>query len=96
MPEGDTIYRSARTLNRALAGKPVTGFRSAYPLLTRFHDNTPLTGQIVEKVESRGKWVLINVLGVIPPDPPPNVPAFKEADSSKPAPASSASPSGSK
>jgi mono/diheme cytochrome c family protein len=35
----------------------------------------------------RGKWVLINVLGVIPPDPPPNVPAFKEADSSKPAPA---------
>jgi hypothetical protein len=36
----------------------------------------------------RGKWVLINVLGVIPPDPPPNVPAFKEADSSKPAPAS--------
>lgn len=35
----------------------------------------------------RGKWVLINILGVIPPDPPPNVPAFKEVDSSKPAPA---------
>jgi mono/diheme cytochrome c family protein len=35
----------------------------------------------------RGKWVLINILGVIPPDPPPNVPAFKESDSSKPAPA---------
>ena len=26
----------------------------------------------------RGKWVLINMLGVIPPDPPPGVPAFKE------------------
>jgi hypothetical protein len=27
----------------------------------------------------RGKWVLENILGVIPPDPPPNVPALKEA-----------------
>jgi len=63
MPEGDTIYRSARTLHRALAGKTVTGFRSAYPLLTRFHDNTPLTGQTVEKVESRGKWLLIHFSG---------------------------------
>ncbi len=63
MPEGDTIFRSARTLNRALAGKPVTGFRSTYPLLTRFNDNTPLTGQTVERVESRGKWLLIHFSG---------------------------------
>ena len=28
----------------------------------------------------RGKWVLINILGVIPPDPPPNVPVLKEPD----------------
>jgi hypothetical protein len=27
----------------------------------------------------RGKWVLMNILGVIPPDPPPNVPPLKEA-----------------
>lgn len=60
MPEGDTIFRSARTLNRALAGKAITGFRSTYPLLTRFHDNAPLTGQKVESVESRGKWLLIH------------------------------------
>jgi hypothetical protein len=26
----------------------------------------------------RGKWVLSNILGVIPPDPPPNVPVLKE------------------
>jgi hypothetical protein len=26
----------------------------------------------------RGKWVLTNILGVIPPDPPPNVPVLKE------------------
>lgn len=63
MPEGDTIFRSARTLNRALAGKVVTGFRSTYPLLTRFHDDTPLTGQIVERVESRGKWLLMHFSG---------------------------------
>ena len=63
MPEGDTIFRSARTLQRALAGKPVTAFRSAYPLLTRFHDNTPLTGQTIETVEARGKWLLMHFSG---------------------------------
>jgi mono/diheme cytochrome c family protein len=26
----------------------------------------------------RGKWVLQNILGVVPPDPPPNIPAFEE------------------
>ena len=45
MPEGDTIFRTARSLGRALAGKPVTVFRSTYPLLTRFNDDTPLAGQ---------------------------------------------------
>jgi endonuclease-8 len=63
MPEGDTIFRTARTLNRALAGKTVTGFRSAYALLTRFNEDTPLIGQVVDRVESRGKWVLIHFSG---------------------------------
>jgi len=63
MPEGDTIFRTARALGRALAGRPITGFRSNYPLLTRFHDDTPLTGQQVDRVESRGKWVLIYFSG---------------------------------
>lgn len=63
MPEGDTIFRTARALTRALVGKPIIGFRSNYPLLTRFHDNTPLTGQIVDRVESRGKWVLMYFSG---------------------------------
>jgi len=63
MPEGDTIFRTARALGRALSGKAVTGFRSTYPLLTRFHDDTPLTGQTVEQVESRGKWLLIHFSG---------------------------------
>src|SRR5664279_1217277 len=63
MPEGDTIFRTARALGRALAGKPITGFRSTFPLLTRFDDDTPLAGQIVESVESRGKWLLIHFSG---------------------------------
>jgi endonuclease-8 len=63
MPEGDTIFRTAHALDRALAGRPITGFRSNYPLLTRFHDDTPLTGQQVDHVESRGKWVLIYFSG---------------------------------
>lgn len=63
MPEGDTIFRTARSLRRALAGKPVTVFRSTYPLLTRFNDDTPVTGQLVEQVEARGKWLLIHFSG---------------------------------
>lgn len=63
MPEGDTIFRTARSLGRALAGKPVTVFRSTYPLLTRFNDDTPIPGQLVEHVEARGKWLLIHFSG---------------------------------
>jgi len=63
MPEGDTIFRSARALGRALAGKPVTNFRSTFALLTRFNDDSPLAGQTVREVESRGKWLLMHFSG---------------------------------
>jgi endonuclease VIII len=63
MPEGDTIFRTARALSRALTAKPLTGFRSTYPLLIRFDDETPLVGQLVEQVESRGKWLLVHFSG---------------------------------
>lgn len=63
MPEGDTIFRTARALTRALVGKPITAFRSTFPLLTRFGDDTPLVGQLVASVESRGKWLLIHFSG---------------------------------
>ncbi len=63
MPEGDTIFRTARALRRALTAKPVTGFRSTYPMLTRFNDDTPLIGQTVDRVDSRGKWLLIHFSG---------------------------------
>ncbi|MGO9325792.1 MAG: Fpg/Nei family DNA glycosylase [Terracidiphilus sp.] len=63
MPEGDTIFRTARNLGRALMGKPIIGFRSTFPLLTRFNDDTPLVGQTVDQVEARGKWLLIHFSG---------------------------------
>ena len=59
MPEGDTIFRSARALGRALAGKQVVRFETALAQLAAVDDNTPLAGRIVEKVEARGKWLLL-------------------------------------
>src|SRR5687768_4009693 len=59
MPEGDTIFRAARTLHRALAGRTVTGFQSVLPALTRVDDDAPLRGRAIERVEARGKHLLI-------------------------------------
>ena len=59
MPEGDTIYRTARALGRALTGKVITGFQTEYALLARANDNHPFPGQTVTKIEARGKWLLI-------------------------------------
>ncbi len=63
MPEGDTIYRSARAVGRAIEGKRVTRFETALAPLASVDDNTPLAGRTVEKVESRGKWLLIYFSG---------------------------------
>jgi len=63
VPEGDTIYRSARALGRALTGKTITRFESGYALLVRANDEDPIAGQIVTKVEARGKWLLIHFSG---------------------------------
>jgi len=59
MPEGDTIFRAARALHRALAGKVVTGFETTLAKLASVDDQTPVTGRTVERVEARGKWCLI-------------------------------------
>jgi endonuclease-8 len=59
MPEGDTIYRAARALQKALGGKVVTAFETGLAKLASVNDETPLVGRTVEKVEARGKWCLI-------------------------------------
>ncbi|MCU1226288.1 MAG: DNA-(apurinic or apyrimidinic site) lyase [Edaphobacter sp.] len=63
MPEGDTIYRAARAMQRALGGKIVTGFETGLALLARVNDDAALAGRMVERVESRGKWLLIYFSG---------------------------------
>ena len=63
MPEGDTIFRAARTLNRALAGHVVTRFESVFPHLTRVHEDAPITGRTVDRVDARGKHLLMHFSG---------------------------------
>jgi endonuclease-8 len=63
MPEGDTIYRAARALEKALGGKLVTGFETGLAPLARVNDDAPLVGRTVERVEARGKWCLIYFSG---------------------------------
>jgi endonuclease-8 len=63
MPEGDTIYRTARALEKALAGRVVTGFETGFAKLASVNDDAPVVGRVVEKVEARGKWCLIFLSG---------------------------------
>src|SRR2546425_8409034 len=63
MPEGDTIFRAARTLDRALAGKVVTRFETVLPRLARVADETPLRGRKVERVRASGKHLIIEFSG---------------------------------
>jgi hypothetical protein len=51
-------------IRRGLLGK------GSFELVTSVSDRTSPV--------QRGKWVLTNILGVVPPDPPPNVPLLKE------------------
>ncbi len=63
MPEGDTIFRSARALQKALGGKIVTAFETGLAKLASLNDDAPITGRVVERVEARGKWCLIYFSG---------------------------------
>jgi endonuclease-8 len=60
MPEGDTIFRAARTLNRALASHQVTAFETVLPHLDRVNVDTPLIGRTIQNVTAQGKWLLIH------------------------------------
>src|SRR5688572_233740 len=59
MPEGDAIYRAARTMHRVLAGHVVTKFETAYAHLDRVNVDTPIVGRTIERCESAGKHHLI-------------------------------------
>lgn len=63
MPEGDTIYRAAQTLHRALSGHVVVRFESVFPGLMRVQEDSPLTGRTIEQVASAGKHLLMRFSG---------------------------------
>ena len=44
-------------MQRAIGGEVVTGFETGLAKLARVNDDAPLVGRVVEKVESRGKWL---------------------------------------
>jgi endonuclease VIII len=59
MPEGDTLFRAARTLHRALAGKKVARFESAYAHVTGVAVDNPVVGRTVDSVRAVGKHLLV-------------------------------------
>ena len=63
MPEGDTIFRAARTLHRALAGKRVAKFETAFAQLARVDDQSPIAGRTIERVRAAGKHLIIDFSG---------------------------------
>jgi endonuclease-8 len=63
MPEGDTVFRAARALHRALAGKIITRFETGYAKLASADDTYTIAGRAVEHVEARGKWLLMFLSG---------------------------------
>lgn len=63
MPEGDTIFRAARTLNRALSGQTVAKFDTELPQLARVDFVSPIAGRKVESVASSGKWIKMSFSG---------------------------------
>ncbi len=50
-------------MQKALGGKLCTGFETGLAPLARVDDDTPLAGRMIEKVEARGKWLLVYFSG---------------------------------
>jgi endonuclease-8 len=63
MPEGDTIFRAARTLHRALAGRVVAQFSSQLAQLDAVDRRAPIVGRTVVGCAARGKHLLIELSG---------------------------------
>ena len=59
MPEGDTIFRTAVVLRRAIAGQVVTGFEITAPKVSLAARHETIVGSRVSRVESNGKHLFI-------------------------------------
>lgn len=63
MPEGDTIFRAARTLQRALAGLTITRFGTQLSQLAIVDRRAPIAGRTIDAVTARGKHLLMELSG---------------------------------
>ena len=63
MPEGDTIWRTARALHAALAGKTVLAFDSSLVAVAAAARRLGVVGRAIEAVEARGKHLLVRFAG---------------------------------
>src|SRR3979411_2194165 len=59
MPEGDSIFRAAQAMQRALAGRRVLRFETVFPALARVDTDRPIAGRTIESVGARGKHLLM-------------------------------------
>src|SRR5689334_11263054 len=72
MPEGDTLYRTAVTLRKALLGRTITRFQTSRGDVAAIDSRLPVAGRRVSAVEARGKHLLITFS---PPAPEPSTPS---------------------
>jgi len=63
MPEGVTIWRTARALHAALSGKAVLAFDSSLVAVAAAVRRLGVVGQTIEAVEARGKHLLVRFAG---------------------------------
>ncbi len=63
MPEGDTLFRAARTLHAALQGREVTSFSSTVPTVSSGARQHRVVGRTVERVDAQGKHLLVRFEG---------------------------------
>jgi len=59
VPEGDTIFRTAAVLRRAIAGQVVTGFEITAPKVSAAARDEAIVGSRVDAIESNGKHLFI-------------------------------------
>ncbi|HEV2249822.1 MAG TPA: DNA-formamidopyrimidine glycosylase family protein [Candidatus Limnocylindria bacterium] len=59
MPEGDTIFRTAVVLRRALADQRVTGFEVTAPKVSAAARDEVVVGSVVDAVEANGKHLFV-------------------------------------
>jgi len=63
MPEGDTIFRTARTLERAIAGQVISAFDTRIAALAVVDRRAPIAGRTVQGVAALGKHLLLRLSG---------------------------------